>query len=108
MRPLGTSLWRPGELVAAVGAAGAGDEAGIAEAHDELLEIGPGEVLVGGHLGEARRTGAEPPTELDHQPDAVLALRAERDRARAVERQARVRGGCGRDLARQGKVLNPE
>ena len=59
-------LWRPGELVAAVGAAGAGHEAGIAEAHDELLEIGPGEVLVGGHLGEARRTGAEPPTKLNH------------------------------------------
>ena len=44
-----------GELVAAVGAAGADDEAGLAQAHDELLEVGPREVLLGGDLGQAGR-----------------------------------------------------
>ena len=45
-------LGRPGELVAAVGAARAGHEAGLAEADDELLEVGAREVLLGGDLGE--------------------------------------------------------
>ena len=43
------------ELVAAVGAAGADDEAGFAQAHDELLEVGARQVLLGGDLREARR-----------------------------------------------------
>ena len=98
---------RAGQLVAAMGAAGAGDEAGVAEAHHELLEVGPREVLVGGDLGEARRPGPEPPAELDHQPDAVLALRAEGDGAGAVERRAMAWRG-GRERLRQGTVLNPE
>ena len=80
-----------GELVAAVGAAGADDEAGVAEAHDELLEVRPREVLLGGDLGQAGRPGPVVPGELDHEPDAVLALRAEGDGAGAVE------GGTGRD-----------
>ena len=44
-----------GELVAAVRAAGRDDEAGLAEAHDELLEVGPRQVLLGGDLGERGR-----------------------------------------------------
>ena len=71
----------PGQLVAAVGAARAGDEARVAEAHHELLEVGPRQVLVRGDLGEARGTGPEPTAQLDHQPDAVFALRAEGDGA---------------------------
>ena len=42
-----------GQLVAAVGAAGADDEARLAQADDELLEVGAREVLLGGDLGEA-------------------------------------------------------
>ena len=52
---IGIVLGRAGELVAAVGAARAGHQAGLAQAHDELLEIGAREVLFGGDLGERRR-----------------------------------------------------
>ena len=97
----------PGQLVAAVRAAGAGHEAGVAEAHHELLEVGPGEILVGGDLGEARGPGAEAPSELDHEPDPVLTLRAEGDGTRAVERQARL-GNGGRQVGSQRSRLNPE
>ena len=76
---------RSGEFVAAVGATGAHDEAGFAQADDELLEVGAREVLLGGDLGERRRTGPVVPPELDHQAHAVLALRAEGDGAAAVE-----------------------
>ena len=48
-------LGRAGELVAAVRAARARDEAGFAEAHDELLEVGARQVLLGGDLGQAGR-----------------------------------------------------
>ena len=41
-----------GELVAAVGAPRRDDEAGVAEAHDELLEIRAGEVFLRRDLGE--------------------------------------------------------
>jgi hypothetical protein len=97
-------LGRASQLIAAVGAARARDQPGIAEAHHELLEVGARELLLGGDLGEARRTLAVMPTELDHQPDAVLALRAEGDGAGAVE------GGTGRGggRMRQGRILNPE
>src|SRR4051794_25676969 len=81
----------PGELVAAVGAARAGHEARVPKHDRELLEVRPREVLLGGHLGEARRSGADVPAELDHQSNAVLALRAEGERTRAVEGGA-VRG----------------
>ena len=76
---------RTGELVAAVGAAGAHDEAGVAQADHELLEVGPRQVLLGGDLGQAGRPGAVVAAELDHQPNAVLALRREGDGAAAVE-----------------------
>ena len=46
-------LGRSGELVAAVRAAGARHETGLAQADDELLEVGAREVLLGGDLGEA-------------------------------------------------------
>ena len=78
-------LGRPRELIAAVGAAGAETPAGVAEAHDELLEIGARQLLLGGDLGQAGRPGAVVARELDHQPDAVLALRREGDGAAAVE-----------------------
>ncbi len=74
----------PSQLVAAVGAARADDEAGLAQVDDELLEVGPGQVLLGGDAGQAGRSGAVVAGELDHEPDAVLALRGERDGARAV------------------------
>ena len=97
-------LGRPAQLVAAVGAAGRGHEAGVAQAHDELLEVGAGELLLGGDLGEARRALSEVPPELHHQPDAVLAFRAEGDGAGAVEDGP----GVGRCRVGQGRVLNPE
>ena len=90
-----------GELVAAVGASRRDDEAGVAEAHHQLLEIRPGEVLLGRDLRERGRPLAEMPAELNHEPDAVLALRRERDGAAAVEGRAGCRVG-------QGTVLNPE
>ena len=83
-------LGRAGELVAAVGAARADDEAGFAQADDELLEVGAREVLLGRDLGQGRRTGPVVPPELDHQADAVLALRAEGDGAAAVDRSRAV------------------
>ncbi len=95
---------RVGELVAAVSAASAGDQPGVAEAHHELLEVGAGELLLRGDLGEARGTLPEMPPELDHEPDAVLALRAEGDGAGAVE-HGPGRLGCG---VGQRRVLNPE
>ena len=81
-----------GELVAAVGAAGGDDQAGVAEAHRQLLEVGAREVLRGRDLGEARRPGPEVPPELDHEPHAVLALRAEGDGAGAMERGSGAQG----------------
>ena len=83
---------RRGELVAAAGAAGRDDEAGVAEAGHQLLEVGAREVLVERDLGEARRPGPVAPPELDHEPDAVLALRAEGDGAGSVEGRARGQG----------------
>ena len=83
---------RPGELVAAVRAPGRHDEAGVAQAHHELLEVRPGQLLLGGDLGQAGRPGAVVATELDHQPDAVLALRREGDGAAAVELGAGAQG----------------
>ena len=72
------------QLVAAMRTTGAGDEARFAEVDDELLEIRAREVLLRGDLGETGRTGAVVASELDHQPDAVLALRAEGDGAGPV------------------------
>ncbi len=43
---------RMGQGVAAARAAGREDEAGLAQRDDELLEVGAGEVLVGGDLGQ--------------------------------------------------------
>ena len=51
--PIGIVSGGRGELVAAMRAAGARHEAGLAQADDELLEVGPREVLLGGDLGEA-------------------------------------------------------
>src|SRR4029078_7064713 len=93
-----------GELAAAVGAARARDQSGVAEAQHELLEVGAGELLLRGDLGEARGTLPEVPPELDHEPDAVLALRAEGDGAGAVK-HGPGRLGCG---VGQRRVLNPE
>ena len=51
--PIGIVSGGARELVAAVRAAGADDEAGLAQADDELLEVGAREVLLGGDLGQA-------------------------------------------------------
>ncbi len=82
----------PRELVAAAGAAGGHDEAGVPEARDELLEVGARQVLVDRDLREARGPGPVAPPELHHEPDAVLALRAEGDGAGSVEGRARGQG----------------
>ena len=68
---------------------------------DELLEVGPGEVLLGRDLREGGRPLAEMPAELDHQSNAVLALGGERDGAAAMECRSGGRVG-------QGLILNPE
>jgi hypothetical protein len=88
-----------------VSAAGADDEAGVAEAHHELFEVRPRQVLVGGDVGQAGRARPEPTPELDHQADAVFALRAEGDGARTMK--GRPGGVAGLRLC-QGSVLNPE
>ena len=82
----------PGQFVAAAGAPGRDDESGVAQAHHELLEVRSRELLFGGDLGQAGRPGAVVASELDHQPDAVLALRREGDGAAAVEL-----GSCAQD-----------
>ena len=84
-----------GELVAAAGAAGGDDEAGVPEARHELLQVGARQVLVRGDLREAGRPGAVAAPELDHEPDAVLALRGEGDGAGSMEARA----------VRQGSIL---
>ena len=88
------------QLVAAVRTAGADHEAGLAQADDQLLQVGPREVLLGGHPGEAGRAGAVVPRQLDHQPHAVLALRGEGDGAGAVVHGTRHDGGG--DVGGQG------
>ena len=111
---IGIASGGAGQLVAAVGAAGRDDEAGVTEDERELLEVGARHVLGGGDLGEAGRPGAEMPPELDHQPNAVLALRGERDGARPVERGPMRTGRCGLRGALGGRggaqedVLNPK
>ena len=100
-------LGRAGELVAAVCAAGAGHETGLAEADDQLLEIRAREVFLGGDLRERRRTHAVMAPELDHQPDAVLALRGEGDGAAAViAGRVAQRGRDGGRGSGQGNVLD--
>ena len=84
-----------GELIAAMGAAGADDEAGFAQVDDELLEVGARQVLLGGDPGQAGRAGAVVAGELDHQPHAVLALRREGDGAGAVVGGPLDGGGSG-------------
>ncbi len=77
-----------GQRVAAAGAAGRVDEPGLAERDDELLEVGPRQVLLGGDVRQAHGHGrlAGPTAgQLDEHPDAVLALRAEGDGAGGVE-----------------------
>ena len=68
---IGIVVGRAGELVAAVGAAGRDDEAGVAKAHDELLEVGARQVLLGGDLGErcrARCRSAAPSWTMSRTP----------------------------------------
>ena len=76
------------ELVAAVGAARAVDEARLAQADHELLEVRPRQRLVVGHLGQADRTRAVVAGELHHQPHAVLAARREMHGATAGKDRA--------------------
>ena len=51
-------LGRPGELVAAVGAAGGDHQPGVAQAHDQLLEVRPRQLFLGGD--SARLAGPAP------------------------------------------------
>ena len=72
-------LGRAGELVAAVGAAGADDEAGLAQADDELLQVGPRQVLLGGDLGQrgrARCRNAAPSWTISRTPYSPFVLKA--------------------------------
>ncbi len=94
-------LGRASELVAAPGAAGTRHEPRFAEPEGELLEVGARELLFGGDLGERGRPGAVVAPELDHEPDAVLALRREGDGAAAVVGGALAQGSV---LARDARV----
>src|SRR5271157_1752513 len=77
-------LGRASELVAAVGAAGASHELGVAQAYDELFQVRPRQILLLGDLGQAGRPGAVAPRQLSHQAHAVFALRGEGNGAGAV------------------------
>ena len=83
--PMRISVRLAGQGIATVGAARAGDEAGVAQADHELLQVGPRQLLVVGDLGQADRSVAVVAGELDHEAHAVLAARREVDRARGGE-----------------------
>ena len=87
------------ELVAAAGAARAGDEAGLAQADHELLQVGPGQVLVVGHLGQADGSVPVVAGQLHHQADAVLAA------GREVEGAGRGEGRSHGDGVAPGLVV---
>jgi hypothetical protein len=69
-----------------VGATRAANEAGVAQAKDELFEIGSRQFLLLGYLGQARGAAPVPAGELSHQAHPVLALRGEGNGAGAVVR----------------------
>jgi len=94
---------RPGQLVAAVRPTRGGDQSGVAEDERQLLQVRPRQVLGRGDLRQRSWTLTVVSSELHHQPDAVLALRAEGDGAGAVEAWSRGRRGV-----RQGSILNPD
>ena len=60
--------------VAAARAAPDVDQPGLAQARDEVLEIGERQPVMGGDLGERDRVVAGAPSELDHHAYAVLGL----------------------------------
>ena len=68
------SRGRAGEHVAAARAAPRVDQAGLAQARHEVLEVGQRQAVVGGDLRERDRLLAGPPSELDHHAHAVLGL----------------------------------
>src|SRR4051812_877941 len=76
---------RRSERVPAMRTARTLDEPGLAQADDELLQIGPRQRLVIGHLSQADRSRAVVPGQLHHQPHAVLATCREVDGAAARE-----------------------
>src|SRR6478752_5219388 len=81
------------ELVAATRATCGDDQPGLSEARHELLQVGAGKVLVQRDLREAGRPCPVAAPELDHEPHAVLTLRAEGDGAGTVEACALCQGG---------------
>ena len=81
-------LGRAGELVAAVRAAGAGHQAGLAQADDELLEVGAREVLLGGDLGQRGRARAR-------RDDRAGPSAGRRTRPSSKRRSRRCRGRPG-------------
>src|SRR3954453_12548205 len=76
---------RPREAVAAVRAAGRGDEAGVAKLRDEVLEVGEREALRLGDGAQRDRLLAGLTTELDHQADPVLGFGREQHRLNPTE-----------------------
>lgn len=90
-------LGRPTELVAAVRATGTVHQAGFAQADHELLEVGPRQPFVVGHLGQADWPVAVVTGKLHHQPRPVFAARREMDRARPGEDAPRPLDGVTAD-----------
>ena len=99
-------LGRPRQLVAAVGAARARRPGRRPEGRRQAARGRPAACPRPRRSPRGWPARAEVPPELDHQPNAVLALRAEGDGARAVERGPMAGGG----LIRGGQegVLNPK
>ena len=65
---------RAREHVAAARAAPRVDQAGLAQARDEVLEVGQRQAVVLGDLGQRDRLLAGAPRQLDHHAHAVLGL----------------------------------
>src|SRR5690242_20403151 len=67
-------LRRLREAVAAVGAAGGGDEAGLAQFRYQVLQVGERQVLRFSDRAQADGLGAGLAAQLDHQADSVLGF----------------------------------
>ena len=89
------------EQIAAVGPAAALDQPGTAQPRDEMLEIGEGEPLAVGDLGERHRVGAAAPREIDHHAHAVLGSGGEHHR---IKPTSEVGYQWGRTCAPRGRV----
>src|SRR6478672_6682713 len=72
-----------GEAVAAVGASGRGDQAGLAQLRDQVLEIGERQPLSLGDGAEGNRGRVGLAAQLDHQSNSVLGFGREQHRPKS-------------------------